>query len=65
MRVITGAITIHKGNRLDGRGSDKQVDFGDDDIKCLVSSTCWLKQRKFEWWSTRDGKWIQVNQRKF
>ena len=39
-RVITGAITsIHKGNRLDGRGSDEQVDFGDDKTKCLISST--------------------------
>ena len=31
MRVITGAITlIHRGNRLDSRGSDEQVDFDDD-----------------------------------
>ena len=40
MRVITGTITsIHRGNRLDDRGSDEQVDFGDDKIKCLISST--------------------------
>ena len=40
MRVITGAITsIHRGNRLDGTGSDGLVDFGDDKIKCLISST--------------------------
>ena len=40
MRVITGAITlIHRGNRLDGRGSDEQVDFVDEKIKCLISST--------------------------
>ena len=40
MRIITGAITsIHRGNRLDSRGSDKQVDFGDDKIKCVISST--------------------------
>ena len=38
--IITGAITsIHRGNRLDGTGSDKQVDFGVDKIKCLISST--------------------------
>ena len=35
MRVITGAITsIHRGNGLDGRGSDELVDFGDDKIMC-------------------------------
>ena len=35
MRVITGAITLkHRDNRLDGSGSDEQVDFGDDKIKC-------------------------------
>ena len=40
MRVITGAIKlIHRGNRLDGRGSDEQVDFVDEKIKCLISST--------------------------
>ena len=40
MRVITGAITsIRRGNRLDSRGSDEQVDFADDKIKCLISST--------------------------
>ena len=39
MRVITGAVaSIHRGKRLDGTGSDKQVDFGDDKIKCLISS---------------------------
>ena len=38
MRVNTGAITsIHKGNRLDDRGSDEQVDFDDNKIKCLLS----------------------------
>ena len=37
MRVITGAITlIHRGNSLDGRVSE--VGFGDDKIKCLISS---------------------------
>ena len=40
MRVIAGAITsIHISNRLDGRGSDELVDFGDNKIKCLISST--------------------------
>ena len=40
MRATTGAITsIHRGNILDGRGSDEQVDFGDNKIKCLISST--------------------------
>ena len=40
MRVIIRAImSIHRGNRLDGTGSDEQVDFGDDKIKCLISST--------------------------
>ena len=39
MRVITGAVaSIHRGKRLDGTGSDEQVDFGDDKIKCLISS---------------------------
>ena len=39
MRVITGAITsIYRGNRLDGTGSDEQVDFCDDKIECLISS---------------------------
>ena len=39
MQVITVAITsIHRGNRLDGTGSDEQVDFGDDKIKCSISS---------------------------
>ena len=38
MRVISGAITsIHRGNSLDGGGSE--VGFGDDKIKCLISST--------------------------
>ena len=38
-RVITGAMTLtHRGTRLDGTRSDKQVDFGDDKIKCLISS---------------------------
>ena len=35
-----GAITsIQRGSRLDGKGSDKQVDFGKDKIKCLILST--------------------------
>ena len=39
MRVITGAIiSIPRGNRLEGKGSDEQVDFCDDEIKCLISS---------------------------
>ena len=39
MRVITGAVaSIHRGKRLVGTGSDEQVDFGDDKIKCLISS---------------------------
>ena len=29
---------MHRGNRLDGRGSDEQVDFGDNKTKCLISS---------------------------
>ena len=40
MRVVTEALTlIHRGNRLDGRGSDEQVDFGDEKIKFSISST--------------------------
>ena len=40
MRVITGAITsIRWSNRLDGLGSDKHVDFGEDNIRFLMSST--------------------------
>ena len=40
MRVITGAITsIQGGNRLGDKGSDEQVNFGDDKIKCLIFST--------------------------
>ena len=40
MRIITGAITsINRGIRLDDRGSDEQVNFGDDKIKSLISST--------------------------
>ena len=39
MRVITGAVaSIHRGKKLDGTESDEQVDFGDDKIKCLISS---------------------------
>ena len=66
MRVITGVITsTHRGNRLDGRESDQQVDFGDDKTNCLISSTdAGLNKKKCRWWSIRDGKWIQVNQRK-
>ena len=67
MRVITGVITaIHRSNRLDGRESDQQVDFGDGKTNCLISSTdAGLNKKKCRWWSIRDGKWIQVNQRKF
>ena len=40
MWVITGAVTsTHSGNRLDDTGSDEPVDFGDDKIKRLISST--------------------------
>ena len=40
MQVITGAITsIDRGNRLEGRGSDEQVDLGDNKIKYLISLT--------------------------
>ena len=36
VQVINGVITlIQWGKRLDG--SDEQVDFGDDKIKCLIS----------------------------
>ena len=31
--------SIHRGNRLDGRRSDEQVDFGGNKIKCLISLT--------------------------
>ena len=42
MRVITGAITsIHRGKRLDGTGSDEQVDFDDDKIKISVIDADW------------------------
>ena len=38
--LIMGAITsIQKGKRFDGRRSDKQADFGDYKIRCLISST--------------------------
>ena len=40
MWVITEVITlIHRGNRLNGTGSDELVYFGDDKIKRLISST--------------------------
>ena len=39
MRVIKGAITsIYRDQRIDGTGSDEQVDFGDDKIKYLIFS---------------------------
>ena len=39
MRVIMGTIlSIQWGNRLEGMGSDWQVDFGEDNISCLISS---------------------------
>ena len=35
-----GAITsIQWGKRFDSGGSDKQMDFCDDKIRCLISST--------------------------
>ena len=37
--IIKALISILRGNRLDGRGSDKHVDFRDDKISCLISST--------------------------
>ena len=39
MRVIMGTILSKQwGNRLEGMGSDWQVDFGEDNISCLISS---------------------------
>ena len=39
MRVIMGIILLRQwGNRLEGMGSDWQVDFGEDNISCLISS---------------------------
>ena len=40
MQAITGTITsIYRSNGLDGSGSDEQVDFGDDKVKCSISLT--------------------------
>ena len=40
IRVIIGAIeSMQRGSRLDGTGSNKHVDFGEDKINCLISST--------------------------
>ena len=40
IRVIIGAIeSMQWGSRLDGTGSNKHVDFGEDKINCLISST--------------------------
>ena len=39
MQVIAGTITsIHRGNRLNGTESYEKEDFGDNKIKCLISS---------------------------
>ena len=39
MRVIVGTIlSLQWGNRLGGMGSDWQVDFGEGNISCLISS---------------------------
>ena len=38
--VIIGAIeSMQWGSRLDGTGSNKHVDFGEDKINCLISLT--------------------------
>ena len=38
--MIIGAMeSIQWGRRLDGTGSNKHVDFGEDKINCLISST--------------------------
>ena len=40
IRVIIGAMeSMQWGNRLDGTGPNKHVDFGEDKINCLISST--------------------------
>ena len=40
IRVIIGAMeSMQWGSRLDGTGSNKHVDFGEDKINCLISST--------------------------
>ena len=46
MRVIMGAITLKQsGKRLDGRGSDKQVNFSDYKIRHFdFFDRCWLKK---------------------
>ena len=39
MHVIMGTIlSIQWGNRLEGMGSDWQIDFGEDNRSCLISS---------------------------
>ena len=39
IRVIIGAMeSMQWGSRLDGTGSNKHVDFGEDKINCLISS---------------------------
>ena len=38
--MIIGAIeSMQWGSKLDGTGSNNHVDFGDDKINCLISST--------------------------
>ena len=38
--MIIGAIeSMQWGSRLDGTGSNKRADFGEDKINCLISST--------------------------
>ena len=38
--MIIGAMeSMQWGSRLDGTGSNKYVDFGEDKINCLISST--------------------------
>ena len=40
IRVIIGAMeSMQWGNRLDGTGNNKHVEFGKDKINCLISST--------------------------
>ena len=37
IRVIIGAMELMQwGSRLDGTGSNKHVDFGEDKINCLI-----------------------------
>ena len=37
--IIEAIESMQQGSRLDGTGSNKHVDFGENNINCLISST--------------------------